>query len=127
MAVTHSTAARNAMANAAVDILDTGSANVAGIARFRTSANAVVAGLNLSNPAFGTASGGVAAAAAITPDTSAAGGAIASLTLEDRDRNVVITANDIRTTAGGDLQGHGLSVGIGDTVQILSLSYVAPQ
>lgn len=127
MAVTHSTAARNAGANAKLALLNGGSANAAGIARFRTSANAVVAGLALSNPAFANAANGTAAANAITADTNAAGGVIASLTLEDRDRNVVITAGDIRTTSGGDMQGNNLTVGAGDTVQILSLSYVESQ
>lgn len=127
MAVTHSTPARNAIANSVVDLLDLGSANVAGIARFRTSANAVVAGMALANPAFGNAASGVATSNAITPDTNAAGGTIASLTLEDRDRAVVITANDIRTSAGGDMQGNSLTVGVGATVQIQSLQYIAPQ
>lgn len=127
MAVTHSTAARNAAANAVLALLNSGSANTAGIARFRTAANAIVAGMALSNPAFANASAGAAAVNAVTADTAAVGGVIASLTLEDRDRNVVITANDIRTTAGGDLQGNNLTIGAGDTVQLLSLSYVAPQ
>lgn len=127
MAVVHATAARNAIANAVVDLLDVGSANTAGIARFRSSANAVVAALPLTNPAFGNASSGVATAAAITPDTAAAGGTIASLTLEDRDRNIVLTINDIRTTVGGDMQGNSLTVTAGATVAIQSLQYVAPQ
>lgn len=127
MSVTHATNARNASANAVLALLNGGSANAAGIARFRTAANAIVAGLALSNPAFANASGGTATAAAITADTNAAGGVINRLTLEDRDRNVVITASDVRTTSGGDLQGNNLTVGVGDTVQLLSLSYVAPQ
>jgi|JRYI01.1.fsa_nt_gb hypothetical protein len=127
MAVTHSTAARNAGANAKLALLNGGSANAAGIFRFRTSANAVVAGLALSNPAFGNASNGQAAANAITADTNAAGGVISRATLEDRDRNAVITLDDIRTTAGGDMQGNNLTVGAGDTVQVLSLTYVETQ
>jgi hypothetical protein len=127
MAVSHSTNVRNAGANAKLALLNGGSANAAGIARFRTAANVIVAGLALSNPAFANASNGVATAAAITADTNAVGGVIAILTLEDRDRNVCITASDIRTTSGGDLQGNNLTVGAGDTVQILSLSYVESQ
>jgi hypothetical protein len=127
MALTHSAAVRNAGANAKLALLNAGSANAAGIARFRTSANAIVAGLALSNPAFANAVNGVATANAITNDTNAAGGVIARLTLEDRDRNVCITADDIRTTSGGDLQGNNLTVTAGDTVQILSLSYVESQ
>lgn len=127
MSVTHSTAVRNAMVNAGLALLNGGSANSAGIARFRTAANAIVAALPLSNPAFGNAANGSATANAITADTAAAGGIIARLTLEDRDRVTCVTADDIRTTAGGDLQGNNLTVGAGDTVQLLSLSYVGPQ
>lgn len=127
MAVTHSTPTRNAIADAVVDRLDLGSANTAGIARFRSAANAIIAGLALSNPAFGSAASGVATANAITPDTNATGGTIASLTLEDRDRAVVLTINDIRTTVGGDMQGNNLTVSNGATVAIQSLQYVAPQ
>jgi hypothetical protein len=87
----------------------------------------IVADLPLSNPAFANAVNGVATANAITSDTNADGGVIDRLTLEDRDRNVVITAADIRTSAGGDMQGNNLTVSPGDTVQILALSYVETQ
>jgi hypothetical protein len=127
MALTHSTNARNAGANAKLALLNAGAANAAGIARFRTSANVIVADLPLSNPAFASAVNGVATANAITSDTNADGGVIDRLTLEDRDRNVVITALDIRTSAGGDMQGNNLTVTLGDTVQILALSYVETQ
>jgi hypothetical protein len=127
MALTHSTPARNAGANAKLALLNGGAANAAGIARFRTSSNVIVADLPLSNPAFANAVNGVATANAITSDTNADGGVIDRLTLEDRDRNVVITAADIRTSAGGDMQGNNLTVSPGDTVQILALSYVETQ
>lgn len=127
MAVTHDTATRNAGANAKLALLNGGSTNASGIARFRTAANAIVAGLIASNPAFANAANGVAVAAAFTADTNAAGGVITNLTLEDRDRVVRISLSDIRTTSGGDMQGNNLTVGVGDTVQILSLSYVESQ
>ncbi len=127
MAITHATAVRNAGANAKLALINAGSANAAGIARFRTSANAIVAGLPMSNPAFANAVNGVAAVNSVTADTNAVGGVISRLTLEDRDRNVCITADDIRTTSGGDLQGNNLTVGAGATVQLLSLSYVESQ
>jgi hypothetical protein len=127
MAVVHSTAARNAIVTAVAALLNAGSANAAGIARFRTAANAVVAALPLTNPAVGAPSSGVGTFAAITSDTNAAGGTIASLTLEDRDRATVLTINDIRTTVGGDMQGNSLTVSAGATVAIQSLQYIAPQ
>lgn len=127
MATTHATSARNAICNAVTALLNGGSANAAGIFRFRTNANAIVSNNALANPAFQNGSGGTAQSNAVSADTNATGGVISSATLEDRDRNVILTANDIRTTAGGDMQGNNLTVGSGATVQILSLSYVAPQ
>lgn len=126
MAVQHSAQARNAAAAAVLALLNQGSANPAGIARFRTSADVIVAALNLSNPAAAAPVNGVAAFNAISPDTNAIGGTVAKLTLEDRDRSIHITAGDMRTTAGGDLQGNSLTITAGDTVELLSLSYAAP-
>lgn len=126
MSVTHSTVARNAAATAVLSLLNQGAANAAGIARFRTSADVVVAGLNLTNPAFAAPVNGTAAANAISPDTNAVGGTIAKMTLEDRDRAIHITAGDLRTTTGGDMQGNSLTVQPGDTVEITSLQYQAP-
>lgn len=127
MSLVHSTAARNAMVTAVTGLLNAGSTNAAGIVRFRTSANAIVAGLNLTNPAVGAPVAGVGTFAAIASDTNAAGGVIASATFEDRDRNVVFTANDIRTTAGGDMQGGTLTITTASTVSVTSLTYTAPQ
>lgn len=126
MATTHSTAARNASANAVLALLNGGSANAAGIARFRAANDSIVAGLNLSTTAFAAAVNGTATANAISADTNAPGGTIAKLTLEDRDRAIHITAGDVRTTAGGDMQGNALNVTAGDTVEITSLQYAAP-
>lgn len=127
MALTHATFVRNAGANAKLALLNGGNANAAGIARFRTAGNAVVAGLALSNPAAAAASNGVALFNTITADTNAVGGTVARLTLEDRDRTICMTLDDIRTTSGGDMQGNNLTVASGATVQILSLQYVECQ
>lgn len=127
MAVTHSTPARNAICAAVLALLNTGSANTAGIFRFRTSANAVVSANPFANPAFGSPTAGQAAANPLTADTNAVGGTIARATLEDRDRVAHITLDDIRATSGGDMQGNTLVVAAGATVQILSLNYIAPQ
>lgn len=126
MATTHSTPARNAVAAAVMGLLNQGSANAAGIMRFRTSGDAVVAACNLSNPAAAAPSNGVAGFNPISNDTNAVGGSVAKATVEDRDRNIVLTLSDIRTTSGGDLQGSTTTITAGDIVSVSALSYSAP-
>ena len=96
MAVTHSTAARNAATDAVVDLLDAG----AGAAKlvFRISPSSVaspgtaVATLTMSDPAFGASSSGTATASAITSDTNATGNAsaVAYASLQDSDNVIAI-------------------------------------
>lgn len=124
MAVTHSTAARNAMADAVVDRLDLGSGTAAGRLVFQTSGGTAVATLTLSNPAFGAASGGVATASAITSDTNAAGGTTTKFELRDRDANAVILGSV--GTSGQDINLSSVVIGAGDTVSVTSLTYTAP-
>lgn len=126
MAVTHSVAARNAAANAVVDILDTGSADASGDLILQTSGNVTVATLILSNPAFGSASSGTATANAITSDTSAVGGTVAKAALRDRDNNQTILGSVTASGGGGDFIISNTSVGASDTVSCSSLTYSAP-
>lgn len=126
MAVTHSTAARNAACNAVVDILDTGTGDAAGDLLIQTAGNSQVALLPLSNPAFGNASSGTATANAITSDTAAAGGTAAKAALRDRDNNQTILGSVTAAGGGGDFIISNTSVGAGDTVSCSSLTYSAP-
>ncbi len=130
MAVTHSTAARNAATNAVVDLLDVGTGTPSLV--FRTSGTIgelgdAVATLAMDGTnAFGDSSNGTATAASIASDTNAAGSAeaVATATLEDRDDTVVIhcavaeSGSDINMT-------NGLTVANGDTVSCSSLTYTA--
>lgn len=125
MAVTHSTAARNAIADAAVDLLDAGTTDASGDLEIRTSGDVEVATLTLSNPAFGAASSAVATAATITDDTSATGGTAAKAALRDRDNTDVILCSVTATGGGGDIELSSVSIGAGDTVSITSLTYTA--
>ena len=63
MAITLSTAARNAAANAVVDLVDAGSG--AGKLVIMTAGDVEVATLTFSDPAFGNAASGTATASAI--------------------------------------------------------------
>jgi hypothetical protein len=98
--------------------------------KFRTTGTAgspgtAVATLPLSNPVGAGASAGVLTLSAITSDTNAAGGTIATATLETGAGTVVVhctvgTSGDaINVTSGG------LAVTAGDTVSCSSLTYTA--
>lgn len=129
MAVTHPTAVRNAVADLVVDRCDAGSAAGALVFRLAGSAGApgtAVSTLPLSDPAFGAASGGTAAANAITTDTNATGNAspVANATLQDSDGNVVVHCSV--ASSGGDIDmSGGLVIDAGDEVSCSALSYSA--
>jgi len=128
MAVTHSTASKDAATNAVVDQLDGAGSKLV----FRISPSSVAspgtaaATLTFSTPAFGASSSGTATASAITSDTSATGNgsAVAYASLETSGAVIAIhcavaaSASDINMTGG-------LTVGAGDTVACSSLTYAA--
>lgn len=123
MAVTHSTAARNAACDAVVDLLDLGSGAAQGFLEFQTSGGTEVATLDLSNPAFGAAASGIATANAIASDTNATGGTTTKAELQDRDGTAVILCSV--GTSGADINLSSVVIGNGDTVAVTSLSYAA--
>lgn len=127
MAVTHSTAARNAATDAVTNLI-----GVSGKLVFRISPSSVaspgtaVATLSLSATAFGAASSGTATANAITADTNATGNAspVAFATLETSVGTVVIQCSV--AASGSDINmTNGLTVASGDTVSCSSLTYTA--
>lgn len=127
MAVTHNVAVRNGLANYVVDLIDTGTGSPnLGTLKFQTSASPAVevATLTFANPAFGAASTGTATANAITSDTSATGGTIAQWTVYDSDGTALFSG--AASTSGSDINLSSLSVGVGDTVSMSSLTYTAP-
>ena len=126
MAVTHSTAARNAATDAVTALI-----GASGNLKFRLSGTigapgTAVATLPLSATAFGASASGTATANAITSDTNATGNAsaVANASLETSAGTLVIhcavaaAASDINMTGG-------LTVASGDTVTCSSLTYTA--
>lgn len=126
MAVTHTTAARNAATDAVTALI-----GASGNLTFRLSGTVgapgtVVATLPLSATAFGAAATGTATANAITSDTNATGNAspVANAALQTSGGTLVIhcavaaSASDINMT-------NGLTVANGDTVSCSSLTYCA--
>lgn len=126
MAVTHSTAARNAATDAVTALI-----GASGKLAFRLSGTVgspgtVVATLSLSATAFGASSAGTATANAITADTNATGNAspIATATLQTSAGTVVIHC--AVAASGSDINmTNGLVVAAGDTVICSSLTYTA--
>jgi hypothetical protein len=126
MAVTHSTAARNAATDAVTALIST-----SGNLKFRLagtvgSPGTAAATLPLSSTAFGASSTGTATANAITMDTNATGNAsaVATATLETSGGTVVIHCAVAASASDIDLAG-GLTIGAGATVACSSLTYTA--
>jgi hypothetical protein len=127
MAVTHSTAARNAATDAVTALISTSGKLV-----FRTSPSSVaspgtaVATLSLSATAFGASSSGTATANAISSDTNATGNAspVAFASLQTSGGTIVIHC--AVAASGSDINmTNGLTVAAGDTVSCSSLTYTA--
>lgn len=126
MAVTHSTAAKNAATDAVTALI-----GASGKLVFRTSGTigapgTAVATLSFSATAFAAASAGTATANAIAADTSAAGNAspVATATLQTSGGTIVIHC--AVAASGSDINmTNGLTVATGDTVSCSSLTYTA--
>ena len=127
MAVTHSTAARNAATDAVTALISTSGNLVFRISPSTVSApGTAVATLPLSATAFAAASSGTATANAITSDTNATGNAspVAFATLQTSGGTVVIQC--AVAASGSDINmTNGLTVAAGDTVSCSSLTYTA--
>ncbi len=126
MAVTHSTAFRNTVADAHTTALGASPRLAFRLAGTVGSPGTIAATLIMSATPLGAASGGVATANAIASDTNATGNAspVANATLQTSGGTVVshcavaASASDINLT-------NGLTIGAGDTVACSSLSYTA--
>lgn len=126
MAVTHTTAARDAATNAVTALI-----GASGNLTFRLSGTVgtpgtVVATLPLSATAFAASSSGTATANAITSDTNAAGNAspVANAALQTSAGTLVIHCA-VAASASDINMSNGLTIAAGDTVTCTSLTYTA--
>ena len=127
MAVTHSTAARNAATDAVTALIGANGRLVFRISPSTVAApGTAVATLNLSATAFPAAVTGTATANAISSDTNAAGNAspVAFATLQTNGGTVVIQCS-VAASASDINMTNGLTVAAGDTVSCSSLTYTA--
>jgi hypothetical protein len=126
MAVTHTTAARDAATDAVTALIGASGNLVFRLSGTVGSPGTAVATLPLSTTAFGASSTGTATANAITSDTNAAGNAsaVATATLQTSGGTVVIHC--AVAASGSDINlTNGLTVASGDTVSCSSLTYTA--
>lgn len=117
------TNARNALANAFDDLMNTGSGT--SNLKLETAGDVEVATFNLQNPAFGAASTGVITAQG-TPiqDTSATGGTVAQGSLYNRNGDKV--SESPAGTSGTEIIMSSLTVGVGETVTLTALTVTQP-
>lgn len=124
MALVHSTATRNAVADLVVDRIDAGSG--AGKIKFYTAGGVLMGEATFADPAFASASGGSATmtAGSIVSTISLAGtNVMASFKIEDSSANEVF--NGTVATSGGDLNLTSITFNQNDTLTINSITYTA--
>ena len=123
MAVTLTTAARNAACNAIVDLVDAG-AGAGTLVFYAADTTTEVATLTFSDPAFGNAATGVATASAITSDTSATGGTTTVAKFLDSDATEVLRCTV--GTSGADINLSNNVIAANETVAITALTVTVP-
>ena len=126
MAVTHSTAARNAATDAVTALIGASGNLVFRLTGTIGSPGTAVATLPLSATAFGASSSGTATANAISSETNETGNAspVSTASLQTSGGTLVIYC--AVAASGSDINmSNGLTVAAGDTVSCSSLTYTA--
>lgn len=126
MAITLENTARNAAADAVVDLLDGGAG--AGTLQFELSDDTEVATLTFSDPAFGDAATGVATANSITEDSSATGNAsaVAQASFYDSTPTKHLECPVTSTDGGGEIEISNTTIAATETVSMSTLTYTQP-
>ncbi len=121
-----STTVRNAMCDAMVDAIDTGTTDTGGDIQGHTTAfGTLLFELEFTDPAFGAAAAGVATAAAISDDPDAAATGVAAVCrIRDRDNATVVEGSV--GSGSGDLDLNTTSITINDIVAITAATITMP-
>jgi len=118
------TGTRNAAVDAVVDLVDDG-AGAGSLRVYTTGKGSLLATLPMSDPAFGSASGGVATANSITDDSSADNtGTAAEFDFIDSDTNIVLSGTV--GTSGAELNFNSVEFSAGQTVSVSSFTVSIP-
>lgn len=136
MAVQLATATQNAMANAAVLLIDGGAgagtikiytATQPANANTAVSSQTLLATFTLDDPAFGSASSGVCSLAAVPLSTTgAAAGTAAWFRCESSTPGTVFDGSVTATGGGGQLQLNTVTISVGVNVEITSGTFTMP-
>lgn len=124
MAVTHTTAVRNGLADYVADAHDAGG----GTSRLeiRTSSTILVT-FNFLNPAFGAASGGVASLLGVPINANAGAGGVAdNFVTRDRNGTQILAGSVTATGMGGDIEVSNTNIANGQACTLSSMTYQAP-
>lgn len=134
MATRLSTTARNAAADAVVDLIDAGAA--AGTLKIysgaqpanadTTPAGTLLATVAWADPAFGAASSGVATATDPAAVLGVAAGTAGCFLVEDSNGSNVWDGTVTATGGGGDLELATTTISVGVTVDITGFTYTQP-
>lgn len=135
MAVRLSTAARNAVANAVVDLADAGAG--AGVIEVRTGAQPASADdsasgtllvtFTLADPAFGSAATGTASGASLPRSGTAVGAGTAGWArMLDSDGGKIVDLSVTADGGGGQVELNTTTIAVGLTVNLTAISFSCP-
>jgi hypothetical protein len=133
MAIKLSTVARNAAANAVVDLADDGYIRIydgtqAANPQTAIGSQVLLAELRFGTPAFGAAATGTATAEAITADASANNTCTATWFRVLQSDGTTVLWDGTVSTSGADLNlASGTSITSGDNIAIDSMTYTQPE
>ncbi len=127
MALTHTTATRNTLADEIDTLVNTGTTDAGGDIIIEESAGpTTLATITFQNPAFGAASSGTITLAGVPlSNTASATGTANRFQIRNRDNTEVFRGTVTATSGGGDIELDNTSINSGQTVQITSLTYSA--
>jgi hypothetical protein len=125
MALSHGSATRTAICNAAVDQIDAGGGGAGqGKFKWRETGGAVVCTITLPNPAFGAASGATAVLNGVPlQGTVTSTSTLASFIITDSG-DVTVMSGTVGIS-GADVNVSSVAVGINDILQIDGINYTA--
>lgn len=132
MALTHTTAIRNILADAVVDAIDAGTGDASGDMQLATSTGFTTIPATIlfaTPPAFGNASSGTATMnSAPREDSNAAGDAspVTHFRTRDRDNTEIFRGTITVSGGGGDMILSSVTINATDAVRINSFTYSAP-
>lgn len=130
MALTHTTAVRNVLANAVWTAIDAGSGNatiqITKTAGNYTGAN-LLAAITMADPAFSTASGGTITALGVPLEDSSADntGTAVEFRVIDPSGTEIFKGTVTATGGGGDMEISSTAITAGDAVRVNSFTYSA--